>query len=162
MSSVSEEPVLFYRSVSMAYSVTGVGEAAARLPPARWVGARADDAAHRPRWFGSAVGVFGGPSSRPALGYFAVGRVFLPDSRSRCSSRWRHGDWSKPSPRPSDPTAPTRARGTGVAALAILTRRWWIVPAGQAIGLGMLTKGPVARGAAGVASGARPVEATAG
>ena len=43
-----------------------------------------------------------------------------------------------------DAAAAPSARGTAAAAPDDRTRRWWVLLAGLAIGLGMLTKGPVA------------------
>ena len=138
-----QKPVFFYWLVAVAYSVAGVGEAAARFPSAlaglalalmTWAIGR--------RWVGPPTGVVGGAIVATSFGYFTIAHASLPDLPLASSSRWRPGRCSRPAPGPRSDGADGARHRVGRAGRS--TRRWWMLLAGLAIGLGMLTKGPVA------------------
>ena len=140
-----QKPVFFYWMVAVSYSVAGVGETAARFPSAlaglalalmTWAIGR--------RWVGASVGVVGGAIVATSFGYFTIAHASLPDlplAAFITLATWALFEAGVPA---LDATAAPSARGTAAAAPDDRTRRWWVLLAGLAIGLGMLTKGPVA------------------
>ena len=123
-----QKPVFFYWLVAIAYSVAGVNETAARFPSAlaglalalmTWAIAR--------RWIDARTGVVAGAIVATSFGYFAIARASLPDL----------------------PLAAFITLATWALFEASLTQdakghRRWLIVAGIAFGLGVLTKGPVA------------------
>ena len=140
-----QKPVFFYWMVAVAYKVAGVSEAAARFPSAlaglalalmTWAIGR--------RWVGASVGVVAGAIVATSFGYFTIAHASLPDlplAAFITLATWALFEAGAPA---LDATASPLARGTGAAAPDDRTRRWWMLLAGLAIGVGMLTKGPVA------------------
>ncbi|MCU0256358.1 MAG: glycosyltransferase family 39 protein [Vicinamibacterales bacterium] len=75
-----QKPILYYWLAAAAYRGWGLGEAAARIPSAlsgvglvllTWLAAR--------RWFGPGVGLIAGLIVATNFGYYAIGRMALPD-----------------------------------------------------------------------------------
>jgi len=140
-----QKPVFFYWMVAAAYTVAGVSETAARFPSAlaglalalmTWAIGR--------RWVGASAGVVGGAIVATSFGYFTIAHASLPDlplAAFITLATWALFEAGAPA---LDAAAAPSARGTGAAAPDDRTRRWWMLLAGLAIGLGMLTKGPVA------------------
>jgi 4-amino-4-deoxy-L-arabinose transferase-like glycosyltransferase len=140
-----QKPVFFYWMVAVAYKVAGVSEAAARFPSAlaglalalmTWAIGR--------RWVGASVGVVAGAIVATSFGYFTIAHASLPDlplAAFITLATWALFEAGAPA---LDPASSPMARGTGAAAPDDRTRRWWMLLAGLAIGVGMLTKGPVA------------------
>jgi 4-amino-4-deoxy-L-arabinose transferase-like glycosyltransferase len=140
-----QKPVFFYWMVAVAYTVAGVSETAARFPSAlaglalalmTWAIGR--------RWVGASAGVVGGAIVATSFGYFTIAHASLPDlplAAFITLATWALFEAGAPA---LDAAAAPSARGTGAAAPDDRTRRWWMLLAGLAIGLGMLTKGPVA------------------
>jgi 4-amino-4-deoxy-L-arabinose transferase-like glycosyltransferase len=123
-----QKPVFFYWLVAIAYSLAGVNETAARFPAAlaglalalmTWAIAR--------RWVGARTGVVAGAIVATSFGYFAMARASLPDL-----------------PLAAFVTLATWALFEASLARAPGEHRKWLVIAGVAFGLGVLTKGPVA------------------
>ena len=129
-----QKPVFFYWMVAVAYCVVGIGETAARFPAAlaglalalmTWAIGR--------RWVGASVGVVGGAIVATSFGYFTMAHASLPDlplAAFITLATWALFEAGAPA---VDGAGPDDR-----------TRRWWMLLAGLAIGLGMLTKGPVA------------------
>lgn len=129
-----QKPILFYWLVAIAYKVGGVSEGAARFPSAlagfflavlTYVSGR--------RWFDASTGFFAAVIVATSFGYYSIGRQSLPDlllALFIASATW----------------ALIESVGAPLATAAITTawRRVWLVFAAVLIGLGLLTKGPVA------------------
>jgi 4-amino-4-deoxy-L-arabinose transferase-like glycosyltransferase len=129
-----QKPILFYWLVAIAYKVGGIGEAAARFPSAlagfllavlTYVSGR--------RWFDASTGFFAATIVATSFGYYSIGRQSLPDLLLAffiASSTW----------------ALIEAVGAPLATPDLTTarRRGWLVLSAVLIGLGLLTKGPVA------------------
>ncbi len=138
-----QKPVFFYWLVAGSYLVAGVNETAARFPSAlaglalalmTWAVGR--------RWVGPQVGVVGGAIVATSFGYFTIAHASLPDlplAAFITLATWALFEAGAPA---GDPAAPSG--GTASAAPDDRTRRNWTLLAGLAIGVGMLTKGPVA------------------
>jgi 4-amino-4-deoxy-L-arabinose transferase-like glycosyltransferase len=138
-----QKPVFFYWLVAGTYLVAGVNETAARFPSAlaglalalmTWAVGR--------RWVGPQVGVVGGAIVATSFGYFTIAHASLPDlplAAFITLATWALFEAGAPA---GDPAAPSG--GTASAAPDDRTRRRWTLLAGFAIGVGMLTKGPVA------------------
>ncbi len=96
------------------------------------------------RWVGASAGVVGGAIVATSFGYFTIAHASLPDlplAAFITLATWALFEAGAPA---LDATSAASARGTAAAAPDDRTRRWWMLLAGLAIGLGMLTKGPVA------------------
>jgi len=129
-----QKPVFFYWMVAVAYSAAGVSETAARFPSAlaglalalmTWAIGR--------RWVGASAGVVAGAIVATSFGYFTIAHASLPDlplAAFITLATWALFEAGAPA---VDGAGPDDR-----------TRRWWMLLAGLAIGLGMLTKGPVA------------------
>lgn len=129
-----QKPILFYWLVAIAYKVGGIGEAAARFPSAlagfflavlTYVSGR--------RWFDASTGFFAAIIVATSFGYYSIGRQSLPDLLLAffiASATW----------------ALIEAVGAPLATPDLTTgrRRSWLVLSAVLIGLGLLTKGPVA------------------
>lgn len=123
-----QKPVFFYWLVAIAYSLAGVNETAARFPAAlaglalalmTWGIAR--------RWVDARTGVVAGAIVATSFGYFAMARASLPDL-----------------PLAAFVTLATWALFEASLAREPAAHRRWLIVAGVAFGLGVLTKGPVA------------------
>jgi 4-amino-4-deoxy-L-arabinose transferase-like glycosyltransferase len=128
-----QKPVFFYWMVALTYTVGGVNETAARFPSALAGLALALMAlAVGRRWVGAPTGLAAGAIVATAFGYFTMAHASLPDlplAAFVTLATWALFEAGAPAgPRPTSDRA----------------RRGWVLLAGLAIGLGMLTKGPVA------------------
>ena len=122
-----QKPILFYWLVAATYSVAGVSEAAARAwPAAAGIGLALLTAAAGRRWYDEPTARLGGLIVATAFGYFSIGRLSLPDL----------------------PLAFFVALATWCALVGLCDRPArplpWLLAAGAAVGLGFLTKGPLA------------------
>jgi 4-amino-4-deoxy-L-arabinose transferase-like glycosyltransferase len=126
-----QKPVFFYWLVAGAYQVAGVGETAARFPSAlaglalalmTWAIAR--------RWVNPEVGLLSGVIVATSFGYFSIARSSLPDLP--LAAFITLATWSL--------FEAGRIDGGSTPS----SRRAWLIVAGLAVAVGMLTKGPVA------------------
>jgi 4-amino-4-deoxy-L-arabinose transferase-like glycosyltransferase len=122
-----QKPILFYWLVAGTYRVAGVHEAAARAwPAAAGLALALLTAAAGRRWYDEPTARLGGTIVVTAFGYFSIGRLSLPDL----------------------PLAFFIALATWCALVALCDRPVrpapWLLTAGAAVGLGFLTKGPLA------------------
>lgn len=129
-----QKPVLFYWLVALAYDVGGVSEAAARAPSAlagfllavlTYLSGR--------RWFDASTGFFAAIIVATSFGYYSIGRQSLPDLLLAffiAASTWTLIEALG---------APLATADTTAA-----RRRGWLMLSAVLIGLGLLTKGPVA------------------
>ena len=122
-----QKPILFYWLVAATYTVAGVNEAAARVWPAvAGLGLALLTAAAGRRWYDEPTARLGGMIVATAFGYFSIGRLSLPDL----------------------PLAFFIALATWCALVGLCDRparrAGWLLAAGAAVGLGFLTKGPLA------------------
>ncbi len=129
-----QKPILFYWLVSIAYSVAGIGEAAARFPSAlAGLGLALLTYLVGRRWFDAGTGFFAATVVATSFGYFSIGRLSLPDLPLAffiAAATWGLIE-GVGSPIATTSTPVTR-------------RRMWLAFAGVMIGLGLLAKGPVA------------------
>jgi 4-amino-4-deoxy-L-arabinose transferase-like glycosyltransferase len=129
-----QKPVFFYWLVAVAYEVAGISETAARVPSALAGLAIALMAlAIGRRWQGPATGLVGGAIVATSFGYFTMAHASLPDlplAAFVTLAIWALFEAGAPA--------------TASRAPSDRARRGWVLLAGLAIGLGMLTKGPVA------------------
>ncbi len=122
-----QKPILFYWVVSTGYLVAGVNEAAARGGSAlAGLGLALLTAACGRRWYDERTGRLAGLVVATAFGYFSIGRLALPDLPLAF--------WI---------TLTTWAAIVGLCDKPAHPDRWLML-AGAAVGLGFLTKGPVA------------------
>jgi 4-amino-4-deoxy-L-arabinose transferase-like glycosyltransferase len=122
-----QKPILFYWIVSSAYVVAGVNESAARLGSAlAGLGLALVTAACGRRWYDERTGRLGGLIVATAFGYFSMGHLALPDLPLALFI--------------------TVATWCAIVGLCDQVARpvWWLLASGASIGLGFLTKGPVA------------------
>jgi 4-amino-4-deoxy-L-arabinose transferase-like glycosyltransferase len=128
-----QKPVLFYWLVALTYTVGGVNETAARFPSALAGLALVLMAlAVGRRWVGATTGLASGAIVATSFGYFTMAHASLPDlplAAFVTLATWALFEAGAPA-------------GTTVTTDG--ARRGWVLLAGLAIGLGMLTKGPVA------------------
>jgi 4-amino-4-deoxy-L-arabinose transferase-like glycosyltransferase len=122
-----QKPILFYWLVSAGYLVAGVNEAAARWASAlAGLGLALLTAACGRRWYDERTARLAGLIVATAFGYFSIGRLALPDL----------------------PLAFWITLATWSAVVGLCDRPArpgsWLIIAGAAVGLGFLTKGPVA------------------
>ena len=122
-----QKPILFYWLVSAGYLVAGVNEAAARWGSAlAGLGLALLTAACGRRWYDERTARLAGLIVATAFGYFSIGRLALPDL----------------------PLAFWITLTTWSALVGLCDRparpHLWLMLAGAAVGLGFLTKGPVA------------------
>lgn len=129
-----QKPILFYWLVAVAYEVAGVSEAAARVPSALagFLLAVLTYLAGR-RWFDASTGFFAAIIVATSFGYYSIGRQSLPDLL--LAFFIAAGTW-----------ALIEAVGAPLATadLTGTARRAWLAVSALLIGLGLLTKGPVA------------------
>ena len=122
-----QKPILFYWIVSASYLATGVNESAARFGSAlAGLGLALLTAACGRRLYDERTGRLGGLIVATAFGYFSIGRLSLPDLPLAF--------WV------------TLATWSAIVGLCDRSSRalGWLLLAGAAVGLGFLTKGPVA------------------
>jgi 4-amino-4-deoxy-L-arabinose transferase-like glycosyltransferase len=126
-----QKPILYYWLAAGAYKLTGVSEAAARVPAAAsglglvfmtWLCAR--------RWYSQRAALLAGLVAATSFGYFTMARMALPDlPLALCISVscWAliESGW-------------TAREGRDHQTF------WWLLAASAAAALGMLVKGPVA------------------
>jgi 4-amino-4-deoxy-L-arabinose transferase-like glycosyltransferase len=129
-----QKPILFYWLVAAAYQVAGVSEAAARAPSAfsGFLLAVLTYLAGR-RWFDASTGFFAATIVATSFGYYSIGRQSLPDlllALFIAAATWA--------------LIEALAAPTTTETLTPATRRLWLSLAAVLIGLGLLTKGPVA------------------
>jgi 4-amino-4-deoxy-L-arabinose transferase-like glycosyltransferase len=138
-----QKPVFFYWLVAAGYMVAGIGETAARFPSAlAGLALALMTFAVGRRWVNPATGVVGGAIVATSFGYFTMAHASLPDlplAAFITLATWALFEAGAPA---GDPAAPSG--GTAAAAPDDRLRRRWMLLAGLAIGVGMLTKGPVA------------------
>ena len=122
-----QKPILFYWMVSASYLAAGVNESAARFGSAlAGLGLTLLTAACGRRWYDERTAQLGGLIVATAFGYFSIGRLALPDLPL---AFWiTLAIWGALVALCDRPSHPGR----------------WLVVAGAAVGLGFLTKGPVA------------------
>lgn len=129
-----QKPILFYWLVAVAYKAAGVGEAAARFPSAlSGLGLSLLTCFVGRRWFDAATGFFAATIVATSFGYFSIGRLSLPDLPLAFFIAAATWGLIEGVGAPLAATAITRTR-----------RRLWLACAGVMMGLGLLTKGPVA------------------
>jgi 4-amino-4-deoxy-L-arabinose transferase-like glycosyltransferase len=122
-----QKPILFYWMVSASYLASGVNESAARFGSAlAGLGLALLTAACGRRLYDERTGRLGGLIVATAFGYFSIGRLSLPDL----------------------PLAFWVTMTTWSAIVGLCDRSsralGWLLLSGAAVGLGFLTKGPVA------------------
>lgn len=129
-----QKPILFYWFVAAAYKAAGVGEAAARFPSAlSALGLALLTYLCGRRWFDASTGFLAATIVGTSFGYFSIGRLSLPDLPLAffiAAATW----------------GLIEGVGSPLADPAITTgrRRAWLAFAAVMMGLGLLTKGPVA------------------
>ncbi len=129
-----QKPILYYWLVAIAYKAAGVGEAAARFPSAlAGLGLSLLTYLAGRRWFDAATGFFAATVVATSFGYFSIGRLSLPDLP--LAFFIAAATWGLIEGIGAPSTTPTTTR---------TRRRLWLAFAGVMIGLGILTKGPVA------------------
>jgi 4-amino-4-deoxy-L-arabinose transferase-like glycosyltransferase len=127
-----EKPILYYWLAAAAFEAAGVTEAAARFPSALagLTMALLTYACGR-RWFNPAVGFIAGLIVATNFGYYAIGRLALPDLPLAffiALSTWAALEGLRPARHAA--TLPASARA-------------WLLLSAAAAGLAFLTKGPV-------------------
>jgi 4-amino-4-deoxy-L-arabinose transferase-like glycosyltransferase len=129
-----QKPILFYWLVAIAYKVAGVSEAAARAPSALsgFLLAVLTYLAGR-RWFDATTGFLAATIVATSFGYYSIGRQSLPDLP--LAFFIAAGTWTL-----------VEAVGAPLATADLThgTRRAWLAASAVLVGLGLLTKGPVA------------------
>jgi 4-amino-4-deoxy-L-arabinose transferase-like glycosyltransferase len=122
-----QKPILFYWIVASSYLVAGVDESAARFGSAiAGLGLALLTAACGRRWYDERTARLAGLVVATAFGYFSIGRLALPDLPLALFI--------------------TAAIWCAIVGLCDPVERpaLWLLAAGAAVGLGFLTKGPVA------------------
>ena len=122
-----QKPILFYWVVSAGYLVAGVNEAAARWGSAlAGLGLALLTAACGRRWYDERTGRLAGLVVATAFGYFSIGPAGVARPSARLLDHAHHLVCHRRTVRQTGPSPP------------------WLMLAGAAVGLGFLTKGPVA------------------
>jgi|SRR5579862_484606 len=134
-----QKPILYYWLVAGTYAVAGVGEAQARLWSAMsGIGLALIAAAVGRRWFSPAAGLIAGAIAATSFGVTMLARMALPDTPLAffvTLAIWAAFEALGAPPDSASPTRPADTRGT---------QRAWLLLCGLSLGLGVLTKGPVA------------------
>lgn len=132
-----QKPALYYWAVAVAYSVSGISAAAARWPSAlSGLGLVLLTYAAGRRWLGEPVGFLAGLMVATSFGYFAIGRMALPDLPLTffvCATIAAGGVALAPA-------TPGHTRTDGGDSIG---RRRWLMVAAVSAALAVLTKGPV-------------------
>ncbi len=132
-----QKPVLFYWLVAVTYLVAGIGEAAARFPSAlAGLGIALLTYACGRRWLGPGAGLAAGAIAATSYGYFTIARSSLPDLP--LAFFITAATWAL-----FEAVDGVSGRTPGATDAAELDRRRWLVLAAVALGLAVLTKGPV-------------------
>jgi 4-amino-4-deoxy-L-arabinose transferase-like glycosyltransferase len=136
-----QKPVFFYWLIALTYLVAGIGEAAARFPSAlAGLGISLVTYACGRRWLSPRHGLLAGTIVATSYGYFTIARSALPDLPLAffiTLATWALFEATGPITARAAPQADVPAEVAGTP------HGGWIVLAGLAMGLGMLTKGPV-------------------